>query len=100
MKVKSESEAAQLCPTLSDPMDCSPPGFSVQDFPGKSTGVGCHCLLREKRLFPDKLCIGSERQRDIKDAKIFALMDGVSDLRGMVRYLFLFLSSKGCPLDT
>ena len=30
MKVKSESEVAQLCPTLSDPMDCSPPGSSIQ----------------------------------------------------------------------
>ena len=29
MKVKGESEVAQLCPTLSDPMDCSPPGSSV-----------------------------------------------------------------------
>ena len=29
MKVKSESEVAQLCLTLRDPMDCSPPGFSV-----------------------------------------------------------------------
>ena len=29
MKVKSESEATQLCPTLSDPMDCSLPGSSV-----------------------------------------------------------------------
>ena len=29
MKVKSESEVAQLCPTPSDPMDCSPPGFSA-----------------------------------------------------------------------
>jgi len=29
MKVKSESEVAQLCPTLSDPMDHSPPGSSV-----------------------------------------------------------------------
>ena len=29
MKVKSESEVARSCPTLSDPMDCSPPGFSV-----------------------------------------------------------------------
>ena len=27
--VKSESEVAQLCRTLSDPMDCSPPGSSV-----------------------------------------------------------------------
>ena len=29
MKVKSESEVAQSCPTLSNPMDCSPPGSSV-----------------------------------------------------------------------
>ena len=29
MKVKSESEVAQLCPTLHDPMDCSLPGSSV-----------------------------------------------------------------------
>ena len=46
MKVKSESEVAQSCPTLSDPMDCSLPGSSVHEiFPGKSPGVGCHCLL-------------------------------------------------------
>ena len=29
MKVKSESEFAQLCPTLSDPMDWSLPGSSI-----------------------------------------------------------------------
>ena len=29
MKVKSESEDAQPCPTLRDPMDCSPPGSSI-----------------------------------------------------------------------
>ena len=29
MKVKSESEVAPVCPTLSDPMDCSIPGSSV-----------------------------------------------------------------------
>ena len=36
-KVKSESEVAQSCPTLSDPMDCSyqappPMGFSKQEY--------------------------------------------------------------------
>ena len=37
----------QLCPTLCDPMDCSPPGSSVHgDSPGKNTGVGYHALLR------------------------------------------------------
>ena len=29
MKLKSESEVAELCPTLSDPTDCSLPGSSV-----------------------------------------------------------------------
>ena len=29
MKVKSESEVAQSCLTLSDPMDCSAPGSSA-----------------------------------------------------------------------
>ena len=41
----------QLCLTLCNPMDCSPPGSSVHgDSPGKNTGVGCHTLLQE--IFP------------------------------------------------
>ena len=31
MKVKSESEVAQSCPTPSDPMDCSLPGSSIHE---------------------------------------------------------------------
>ena len=45
MKVKGESEVAQLCLTLSDPMDCSRL-HCPWDVPSKSTGVGCHCLLQ------------------------------------------------------
>ena len=38
---------AQSCPSVWDPMDCSPPGSSVHgDSPGKNTGVGCHALLQ------------------------------------------------------
>ena len=39
---------AQLCPTLCNPMDCSPAGSSVHGInsPGKNTGVGCHALLQ------------------------------------------------------
>ena len=29
MKVKSENEVAQSCPTLSEPLDCSLPGSSI-----------------------------------------------------------------------
>ena len=43
MKVKSESEVAQSCPTLSDPVDCSPPGSSVHGI--FQAGV-LECLLR------------------------------------------------------
>ena len=36
----------QSCPTLCNPMDCSPPGASVHgNSPGKNTGVGCRALL-------------------------------------------------------
>ena len=39
---------AQSCPTLCDPMDCSPPGSSVHRiFPSKITGVDSHALLQE-----------------------------------------------------
>ena len=69
MKVKSESEVAQACRTLSDPMDCSLPGSSVHGIfqarvlewvaiaflhglyspwnsPGQNTGVGSLSLLQ------------------------------------------------------
>ena len=41
----------KLCPTLCDPMDCSPPGSSVSGIsPSRNTGVGCHFLLQG--IFP------------------------------------------------
>jgi len=33
--------------TLCDPMDCSSPGSSSWNSPGKNTGVGCHFFLRD-----------------------------------------------------
>ena len=77
VKVKSEREVAQPCPTLSDPMDCSPPGFPAAaakllqscltlcdpidpirlhcpwDSPGKNTGAGCHILLQCMKVKSD-----------------------------------------------
>ena len=45
MKVKSESEVAQSCPTQ-QPHGLQPTRLCRPwDFPGKSTGVGCHRLL-------------------------------------------------------
>ena len=37
----------QSCPTLCDPVDCSPPGLLYPwNSPGKNTGVGSHFLLQ------------------------------------------------------
>ena len=42
---------SQSCPTLCDPMDCSPPGSCVHgDSPGKKTRMSCHALLQG--IFP------------------------------------------------
>ena len=58
MKVKSESEVALLCLTLSYQLLCP------WDFPGKRTGVGCHCLLCSKEQvsfnFVPPVTIGSD----------------------------------------
>ena len=47
---RGEDEVAQSCPTLCDPIHCSLTKLlHPWDFPGKSTGVGCHFLLQ--RIF-------------------------------------------------
>ena len=45
---KAKLLAAQLCLTLCDPIDCSPPARPLcpWNFPGKNTGVGGHSLLQ------------------------------------------------------
>ena len=48
MNLKVKLLAAQLSPTLCDPVGYSLPDFSVCPWNslGKNTGVGCHCLLQ------------------------------------------------------
>ena len=52
---------AQSCLTLCSLMDCSPPGSSPWDSPGKNTGVACCALLQEifptQGLNPHLLCL-------------------------------------------
>ena len=45
------ARSLQLCPTLCDPIDGSPPSLPRPwDSPGKNTGVGCHFLLQCRKL--------------------------------------------------
>ena len=48
MKVKSESEVTQSCLTLSDPMDCSLPGFPIHGiFQARVLEWGAIAFLRD-----------------------------------------------------
>ena len=59
MKVKSESEVTQSCPTLSDPMDCSLPGSSVLEiFQTRVLEWGAIALSFSKLIRKNYLCIG------------------------------------------
>ena len=80
MKVKSESEVPQSCPTLSDPMDCSPPGSSIHGifqakilvwvanpvfFPSPYIHVHCYMTvqfnsLKRQSLYPSFFIWGSD----------------------------------------
>ena len=40
------AKSHQSCPTLCNPIDCSPPGSHSWDSPGKNTGMDCHFLLQ------------------------------------------------------
>ena len=45
------AKSFQLCPTLCNPIDGSPPGSPVPwDSPGQNTGVGCHFLLQCRKV--------------------------------------------------
>ena len=54
MRVKSESEVAQSCPTAGDPMGCSLPGSSAVGFSRQEYWSGCRCLLRLVKLEGNK----------------------------------------------
>ena len=40
------AKSLQPCPTLCNPMDCSPQLLCPWDSPEKNTGVSCHALLQ------------------------------------------------------
>ena len=61
MKVKSESEVAQSCLTLRDPMDCSLPGSSVHGiFQARVLEWGAIAFSELEASFPEMWCLLTE----------------------------------------
>ena len=60
------AKSLQLCPTLCNPIDGSPPGSRPWDSPGKNNGVGCHFLLQ---------CMKVKREREVaQSCQLFATL--------------------------
>ena len=71
-------EVAQLCPTLSDPMDCSPPDFSIHGiFQARVWEWGAIAFSEKKKL-------AHKRNRE---------NSGIGVCVGLKRQLFIMLSS-------
>ena len=69
MKVKRENEVTQLCPTLSDPMDCSLPGSSAHGiFQARVLEWGA-IAFSENREKESKMEVAKRQERE-KPAKI------------------------------
>ena len=57
MKVKIVSEVTQLCPNLSDPMDCSTPGFSA------------HVIFQARILEWDAIAFSEKNERNYSKSR-------------------------------
>ena len=61
MKVKSESEVTQSCPTLHDPMDCSLPGSSI------------HGIFQERVLEWGAIAFSNDKPRQLLKSRDITL---------------------------
>ena len=95
MKVKSESEVAQLCPTLSDPMDCSLPGSSAHGiFQARVLEWGAIAFSERRDMLPTPVFLGFPRGSADKESACNAGDLGL--IPGLGRYPG---ERKGYPLQ-
>ena len=95
VKVKSDSEVAQSCLTLGDPMECRPTRLlHPWNFPGKNTGVGCHFLLPEETKIEKDTCIALFIAALFTIARTWAAIYGVAQSRTQLKRLSSSSSSS------
>ena len=96
MKMKSESEVPQSCLTLSDPWTAAHQALRPWDFPGKSTGVGCHCLLRRNKRY----AVEVKTSKNFAGEKSYAQLAGYLDKLGLPEgWMAIFDEDKAKPWD-
>ena len=71
------AKSLQSCPTLCDPIDCSPP--CPWDSPGKNNGVGCHFLFqcmkvkRESEVAQSCLTLSDSMDCSLPDSSVHGI---------------------------
>ena len=79
MKVKNQSEVAQSCPTLSDPMDCSQPDSSVHGiFQARVLEWGAIAFYRQPIMKWQEQC--QEFRKEVENDIGATVMGDASDL--------------------
>jgi len=84
MKVESESEVTQSCLTLSDPMDCSPPGSSIHGI-FRATVLAWGAIAFSHTLAISCYSLNAELQRIARRGKKAFLRDQRKEIRGKNR---------------
>ena len=83
MKVKSETEVAQSCPTLHDPMDCSLPGSSIHGiFQARVLEWGAIAfsdLMQRTDSLEKTLMLGKIEGRRRRGQQRMRWLDGITD---------------------
>ena len=88
MKVKSQSEVAQSCPSLRDPMDCSRPGSSLHGiFQASVLEWGAIAFSEEKLKLLKFIC------RQINIDKVYFLTSHTSHSILYFSFIYLFLDA-------
>ena len=78
---------SQSCLTLCDPMNCSPPDFSVHgDSPSKNTGVGCYASSRRSSQSRDQTQVSHNASRSLPSeppGKPMSILDSILKSRNI-----------------
>ena len=101
MKVKSESEVAQSCPTLCDPMDCSLPGSSVHGISQARVLEWVAIAFSEGAEIFTELTLSSMFHLTFCDfeAKMNIHTTSPSGANTLDRITFCFRSGEDCPVQ-
>ena len=101
LKVKSESDVAQLCPTLSSPMDCSLPGSSVHGiFQARELEWGAIAFSNTSQLIGLIAFLRRYPDFDLRRVCVASTVSGYSCCNCFFSVTIVYRSVQRCPSES